>query len=417
MSKNIFVYGDWESLGQPTLIGILNADLLRGKEIFSFEYDTDWLKTQKFSFFDPDLQLYKGRQYTQQNKNLFGFFTDSCPDRWGRLLITRREAIEAREENRSPRKMLESDFLIEIQDISRMGALRFKTDKEGPFLADNAKYAIPIWTNIRELEQASYLLEKEDISLEEEKKKLQMLIYPGSSLGGARPKATVQAPDGSLWIAKFPSRHDESDSGAWEMVTHELASLCGLNVPEARCERFSRNGSTFLVKRFDRSSENKRIHFVSAMTALGKIDGNNAQDGTSYLDIVQCIKQQGSKPKDDLTELWKRIVFSIAVTNTDDHLRNHGFLFDKTGLRLSPMYDVNPDPDGIGLSLNIDDMDNSLDFDVAIEASKYFDIRKDDASRIVSDMKQNIKQWKSVAQKLGIPRTGIIRMEPCFRCQ
>ena len=335
MSKNIFVYGDWESLVQPILIGVLNVDLLKGKEIFSFEYDTEWLQTQQFSFFDPDLQLYKGRQYTQQNKELFGFFTDSCPDRWGRLLMTRREAIEAKEENRAPKKLMESDFLIGIQDISRMGALRFKTEQDGPFLADDPKNSIPIWTSIRELEQASYLLEKEDITLEEEKEKIQMLIQPGSSLGGARPKATVQAPDGSLWIAKFPSRHDEIDSGAWEMVTHELAVLCGLNVPEAKCERFSKNGSTFLVKRFDRTSEDKRIHFISAMTALGKIDGNNAQDGTSYLDIVQCIQQQGSKTKEDLLELWKRIVFSIAVTNTDDHLRNHGFLLTSTGWRLS----------------------------------------------------------------------------------
>ena len=242
-----------------------------------------------------------------------------------------------------------------------------------------------------------------------------MLIQPGSSLGGARPKATVQALDGSLWIAKFPSRHDEFDCGAWEMVTHELAVLCGLNVPEAKCERFSKNGSTFLVKRFDRTPKNKRIHFISAMTALGKIDGNNAQDGTSYLDIVQCIQQQGSKPKEDLLELWKRIVFNIAVTNTDDHLRNHGFLFDQKGLRLSPMYDVNPNPDGVGLSLNIDDMDNSLSFDVAIEAAKFFDIKKDEAVKIADAIKQNVKQWKAVAKKFGISRSDMLRVENCFR--
>ena len=225
----------------------------------------------------------------------------------------------------------------------------------------------------------------------------------------------MQAPDGSLWIAKFPSRHDEFDSGAWEMVTHELAALCGLNVPEAKCEKFSKNGSTFLVKRFDRTPENKRIHFISAMTALGKIDGNNAQNGTSYLDIVQCIQQQGSKPKEDLLELWKRIVFSIAVTNTDDHLRNHGFLFDQKGLRLSPMYDVNPNPDGVGLSLNIDDMDNSLNFDVAIDAAKYFDLKKDEAAKIADDIRQNVRQWNTVAEKVGISRSNMIRMENCFR--
>lgn len=203
--------------------------------------------------------------------------------------------------------------------------------------------------------------------------------------------------------------------GAWEMVTHELALICGLNVPEAKCESFSRNGSTFLVKRFDRSAEKKRIHFVSAMTVLGKTDGSDAQDGTSYLDIAQCIQQQGSKPKEDLTELWKRIVFSIAVTNTDDHLRNHGFLFDGKGLHLSPMYDVNPNPDGVGLSLNIDEMNNSPDFEVAIESSKYFGIKKDDAAKIAANIQNEIRQWKNIAEKLNISRASIRRMEICFK--
>ena len=414
MSKNIFVYADWESISKPTLIGILNADLLRGKEIFSFEYDSLWLKTQQF-FLDPDLMLYKGRQYTQHDKTLFGIFTDSCPDRWGRLLMTRREAIFAREENRTPKKLLESDFLLGIQDSARMGALRFKTDLDAAFLAEDSKDSIPVRTCIRELEQAAYLIEKDDLTFEDEKKWLKILLQPGSSLGGARPKATVQDSDGNLWIAKFPSKHDEYDMGAWEMVTHELALICGLNVPEAKCESFSKNGSTFLVKRFDRSAEKKRIHFVSAMTVLGKTDGNDAQDGTSYLDIAQCIQQLGSKPKEDLTELWKRIVFSIAVTNTDDHLRNHGFLFDGKGLRLSPMYDVNPNPDGVGLSLNIDEMNNSLDFELAIEASKYFGIKKDDASKIALNIQNEIRQWKNIAEKLNISRASIRRMEICFK--
>ncbi|WP_433033750.1 hypothetical protein [Treponema pectinovorum] len=197
MSKNIFVYADWESISKPTLIGILNADLLMGKEIFSFEYDSLWLKTQRF-FLDPDLMFYKGRQYTPQDKSLFGIFTDSCPDRWGRLLMTRREAILAREEKRAPKKLVESDFLLGIQDSARMGALRFKTDLDAAFLAEDSKDSIPVWTSIRELEQASYIFEKEDSSLEDEKKWLKILLQPGSSLGGARPKASVQDFDGNL---------------------------------------------------------------------------------------------------------------------------------------------------------------------------------------------------------------------------
>lgn len=413
MSKTIFVYAGWQSFSEPKLIGTLNADLLRGKEIFSFEYDLAWLETQRISFFDPDLQLFKGRQWTAQDKTLFGIFTDSCPDRWGRLLMTRREAVAAREENRNPKKLTESDFLLGIQDASRTGALRFKTDLNGAFLAEDSKNAIPIWTLLRELEQTSLFLEKEDKTFEEEKRWLKILLQPGSSLGGARPKATVQDTNGGLWIAKFPSKHDEFDSGAWEMVVHELALLCGLNVPEAKCEAFSKNGSTFLVKRFDRAQQ-KRIHFVSAMTVLGKTDGNNSQDGTSYLDIAGAIMQNGSHPGEDLRELWKRIVFSIAVTNTDDHLRNHGFLFDGKGLRLSPVYDVNPNPDGTGLSLNIDETDNALDFDVAVSAAKYFGIKKDDAQKTVKEIQSHVSRWKSIAEKYGVPRSEIIRMETCF---
>ena len=201
MSKNIFVYAAWESISKPTLIGILNADLLRGKEIFSFEYDSQWLKNQQF-FLDPDLMLYKGRQYTQHDKTLFGIFTDSCPDRWGRLLMTRREAIFAREENRTPQKLVESDFLLGIQDSARMGALRFKTDLDAAFLAEDSKDSIPVRTCIRELEQAAYIFEKEDSSLEDEKKWLKILLQPGSSLGGARPKATVQDFDGNFMDSK-----------------------------------------------------------------------------------------------------------------------------------------------------------------------------------------------------------------------
>ena len=411
----IYVYGDWESLGKETLIGTLNADIHKNKEVFSFEYDSDWIKNNPYSFFDPDLQLFRGRQYAPSEKNLFGVFTDSCPDRWGRVLMKRRESIEAKEQNRAERTLLESDFLLGIQDLSRTGALRFKTEKDGTFLADNLQHTIPVWTSLRELEDAAYHFDAGDGSDEEIRRWVKILLEPGSSLGGARPKATVQDINGSLWIAKFPSKYDENNTGAWEMVVHELASLCGLNVPAAKCEKFSKNGNTFLVKRFDRTASNKRIHFVSAMTVLGKKDGDGADEGVSYLDLAQTIQQNSTQPKKDLEELWKRIVFSIAVTNTDDHLRNHGFLFNDKSFCLSPLYDVNPNPDGTGLSLNIDENDNSLDYDLALSAAPYFGIKKDEASKIVTSTKEILKQWKTIAQGYGLTRQNIADMEKCFR--
>ncbi len=412
MAKRILVYADWEPLAQASLIGELNTDLLRGREIFSFEYNPAWLAGSAFSFFDPDLSLFPGRQFVPQDKKLFGVFTDSCPDRWGRLLMKRREAILAREEGRPERKLTESDFLLGIQDIARTGALRFKTEQDGAFLADSSKYTVPVWTQIRELEDAAVHFDAGDGSDAEVKKWLLLLLSPGSSLGGARPKATVQDTGGTLWIAKFPSKYDGNNCGAWEMVCHELAAMCGLNVPEAKCEHLSRNGSTFLVKRFDRCS-GRRVHFISAMTLLGRTDGDNA-DGTSYLDLAQAIRQNGSNPKADLRELWKRIAFSIAVTNTDDHLRNHGFLSDTKALRLSPLYDVNPNPDGRGLSLNISENDNSLDFELALESAPYFDLKKDDARAELRAIQEAVSSWKAVAEQLGLSRSQIGTMEGCF---
>ena len=240
-------------------------------------------------------------------------------------------------------------------------------------------------------------------------------MAPGSSLGGARPKASVLAPDGSLWIAKFPSKHDDFDSGAWEMVVHELAVECGLNVPEAKVEKFSKLGTTFLVKRFDRN-ENNRIHFSSAMTMLGKTDGANSTDGSSYLDIVSFIKSNGSKPKSDLQELWTRIVFSMAVSNTDDHFRNHGFILTDDGWELSPMYDVNPDIYGEFLSLNVDSDNSIIDFQLAIDAAKYYGVTEQDATGIVDSIRENVRNnWRLLAKKYGINRSEIERMNVAFR--
>ncbi|MGN0483600.1 MAG: type II toxin-antitoxin system HipA family toxin [Lachnospiraceae bacterium] len=292
--KIIYVYADFLSYHNE-LIGRLYASGTKGREFYSFEYDEEWL-LHGGRFLDPDLQLFKGRQYINDDKNIFGLFADSCPDRWGRLLMKRREAIRAKKVNEKPRKLLESDFLLGVYDQARMGGLRFRTEIDGDFLSNDKEFATPPWTSLRKLEQATAGFENDDSGLEE--KWLKQLIAPGSSLGGARPKASVMAPDGSLWIAKFPSKNDEQNIGAWEMVVHDLAVMCRLDVPEAKLEKFSKLGSTFLVKRFDREGE-QRIHFSSAMTMLGKKDGSGAVDGSSYLEIVSFLRANGASPKKD----------------------------------------------------------------------------------------------------------------------
>lgn len=408
--KVIYVYADFAPY-ENELVGRINVTQSRGKEFYSFEYEDSWLDYQQMTL-DPDLQLYKGRHYLNDDKNIFGVFADSCPDRWGRRLMNRRAEICAKELQEKPKKLMESDYLLGVYDEARMGGLRFKLDKDGEYLSNDKDFATPPWTSLRELEQASLAFEKEDNGLDD--KWLKQLLAPGSSLGGARPKASVMAPDGSLWIAKFPSKHDDIDSGAWEMVVHELAQLCGLNVPEAKVERFSKLGTTFLVKRFDRNGT-ERIHFSSAMTMLGKTDGANASDGSSYLEIVSFLKANGSKPKEDLEELWKRIVFSMAVSNTDDHFRNHGFILEKSGWKLSPLYDVNPDIYGNYLSLNVNSEESDLDFKLAIRTSAYYGLDEKKAKEIVNEIAEKVRDnWKIIAQKYGINRSEIERMRPAF---
>lgn len=414
-NKKIFVYKDWDA-EIPELIGNLYVDGTAGKEVISFQYDDSWLENvNNLLLFDPDLNFYKGRQYAPINKNMFGIFEDSCPDRWGRLLMKRREAIIAKRENRKPKRLSDIDFLLGVYDETRMGGLRFSLTEGGPFLSYDRDLATPPWTTLRKLESASLSFEKNDDGLEE--KWLKQLLAPGSSLGGARPKASVAAPDGSLWIAKFPSKHDDINVGAWEMVVHDLAIMCNLDVPEAKLERFSKSGSTFLTKRFDRNGSH-RIHFSSAMTLLGKKDRANASDGSSYLEMASLIRKYGASPKKDLVELWKRIVFNMAVSNTDDHLRNHGFLLVDDGWHLSPLYDVNPNPDGDALSLNVDEYSNLIDFELIRSVASIFGITDEKATNYIEDVKVIVENnWKKVSKEYGLSRREIEYMSPAFNME
>jgi len=407
--KTIYVYWDDAQTVSPLPVGRLYADAIRGKEVFSFEFDASWLKQSVCRHLDPDLQLFSGPQYVSDKKPNFGVFTDSCPDRWGRVLIERRESVRAKEEKRSRRTLMESDFLLGVHDETRMGALRFKTAQDGPFLDNEPDYATPPLTSLRELQEASWHLENDDDA--NVRKWLQILLAPGSSLGGARPKANIRKPDGSLWIAKFPSRNDITDVGAWENVAMTLAERCGVIVAPFDIVRYGQY-STFMTRRFDRNAEGKRVHFTSAMSMLGYADGKT--DGCSYLEIAEWISRYSAQVTVDLVQMWRRIVFNIAISNCDDHLRNHGFLLTEKGWRLSPAYDLNPSYYGGGLSLNITESDNSVDMDLAREVAPFFGVPEKDAEAIIGEVRDAVRGWRRVASKLGISREEQEMMAKAF---
>lgn len=415
--KTVWVYADWDGIESPELMGVLQAELLRGKEIFSFEYDSAWLKNPRSQVLDPDLQLYGGKQYlTSSGKSNFGVFLDSSPDRWGRVLMRRREAALARNEDRRERNLVESDYLLGVFDGHRMGGLRFKVDPEGPFLSNDSKLASPPWASIRELEQISLRLEEDDVSDDPEYLSwLQMLVAPGSSLGGARPKASVLDSNQHLWIAKFPSKQDDFDIGAWEWLVHQLAIRSGITMAEGMAQRFSSPHHTFLTKRFDRTDKGSRIHFASAMTLLGYLDGQDYLDGISYLELAEFITRTSAAVQEDLEELWRRIVFSICVSNVDDHLRNHGFILTPGGWRLSPAYDINPVETGTGLKLNISENDNSLSLELAMDVIPFFRIKRGKALEIKEEISKAVLHWRVLAKKIGIPNQQIELKASAFR--
>lgn len=415
-SNDIYVYVDWDGMDSPILMGMLHADIVRGKEVFSFDTDKEWLQHGQFRILDPDLGKFSGPQYLRDDKPNFGLFLDSSPDRWGRMLMRRREAILARQEGRKPRALYETDYLLGVYDPNRMGALRFKQNPDGEFMDWNKTLSTPPWASIRDLEYASMQLERDDISDDPEYAKwLGMLIAPGSSLGGARPKANILDESGRLWIAKFPSSNDAGDVGAWEAVAYNLARMSGIQVADWKAQRFSGKQHTFLTRRFDRTNTGKRIHFSSAMTMLGLTDGADAAEGVSYLSLVEFLMTNGSEVGRNLEELWRRIVFNISISNCDDHLRNHGFILTQHGWMLSPAYDMNPDPLGTGLKLNISEDDNSLDFDLAMSVAPYFRLSDKKAVEIIDKVRKSVADWRKVATSYGIPRADQEQMETAFR--
>lgn len=414
--KNILVYADWVSNAKPQLIGVLNSLVLRGKEIFSFEYDSQWLKSPDTRALDPSLHLFEGRQFAPSGQSNFGLFLDSSPDRWGRFLMNRREAQIAREENRPEQRLLESDYLLGVHDEYRIGAIRFKLDQDGEFLDDNEQMASPPMTSLRELEHASLAIENKDAENNLNYGKwLKMLIAPGGSLGGARPKASVIDEHKQLWIAKFPSLYDDIDVGAWEMLAYQLGVDAGIVMAEAMLKQFNSRHHTFLSKRFDRTPSGNRVHFASAMTLLRYQDGDDAASGVSYLHLAEFLMREGAEPEKDLEQLWKRMLFFVCISNVDDHLRNHGFLLQPDGWVLSPAYDINPVAHSDGLKLNISESDNSQSLDLVKSVAPYFRVSKNRAHTLITDMLNTLKGWRKKASKLGISQSEQTQMSSAFR--
>jgi serine/threonine-protein kinase HipA len=393
-------------------MGVLSAQQAKGRKAFSFSYEKSWMNTEGQRIIDPDIQWYSGPQHPVDKEN-FGIIIDSMPDTWGRKLMIRKEAQSALDEGRNVKTLYDIDFLIDVYDETRMGALRFKLDPDGPFLDNNDGEPTPPWTSAKQLQHAALQLESENPS-KSFKKYLAILLAPGSSLGGARPKANIVDDQGDLWIAKFPAKSDLVDKAAWEFLAYELALSAGIQMSPSKIEKISGDHHTFFTKRFDRKSGG-RIHFSSAMTMTGNTEEKLRDRSASYLDLALFIQTYGANIRYDLRQLWRRLVFNISVSNTDDHLRNHGFILTDKGWMLSPAFDLNPSTDKSGLQLNIDMHNNALDLELARSVGDFFQLTSNDMDVIIDEVSTAVSSWKNTAKQIGISRREIELMTPAFQ--
>ncbi len=405
--KKLYIYADFDWLKGVELIGELGYEALRGADSYSFSFNNEWLKKHGELFLSADLNNYPGQQYTQPDKDIFGCFSDALPDRWGRTLLLRREQIAAAEEKRPVRRLSSFDFLAGIDDFSRMGGFRFKKEADGDFINVCESLRIPPLADIRELIAASAEVEKcEENNRLPDRKWIAQLVQPGTSLGGARPKANVIDTDKTLYVAKFPSRKDDYDVGLWEHFSHLLATKAGVNAAKTKVLATGEKYHTLLSQRFDRTTDGKRIHFASAMTLLGLSDGDNATNGHGYLDIVDFIIQNCTDVERNLQELFRRVAFNICIGNADDHFRNHGFLLTAKGWTLSPAYDMNPTLNEYQ-SLLISSNSNKADLGVLLDACEDYIINRNTAESIVNEVVEAVKEWRGLAIRQSIPKREI----------
>lgn len=406
MEHEALVYMDFAD--GPVMVGRLWSRIRKGRESATFEYDPGWLARADRFALEPALILAPGPYHTGTDRPMFGAIGDSAPDRWGRALMRRAERKAAERENRTPRTLFEMDFLLLVDDEVRAGALRFAEKEGGPFVAEPGKFRIPPILELNRLLSATERV-IEDTESEED---LRLLIAPGSSLGGARPKASVRDHDGSLAIAKFSHRDDNANIVLWEGVALSLAYSAKIVVPGWRVEPVA-DKAALILQRFDRQ-HGARIPFVSAMSMLGGLDN----ELHSYLEIVEALRQSGAAPNEDLQQLWRRIVFNVLISNTDDHLRNHGFLYEgPAGWRLSPAYDMNPVPVEVKprvLSTSIDPDDPSASIELAFAAAEYFGLKDNQARSIAAEIGMIVSAWRKSAEKIGLGRGEIDRMASAF---
>ena len=401
--KRITVYADFNFLASPQEIGVLGYEHVRGKDHFAFAYSHEWLKQHGGLVISGDLINAPAIQHPRGADSVFGFVKDSFPDRWGRLLLDRRERQMAQSEGRPVRMLTNYDYLTGIHDFTRMGGIRYKSEDSDDYINAGAKYLVPPIESLDALCKACQEIEfAEERNELPDQRWLDQLIDPGSSLGGARPKANIIGTDGKLYVAKFPSRKDLENTELIEHFSHRLAAAAGINVAKTRTIRISKSRDLLLSERFDRTSDGKRIHFASAMSLLGLDDGAGSSTGNGYLDIVDFILQGCVDVRHNLSELYRRVAFNVMFGNTDDHFRNHGFLLTPKGWTLSPAYDINP-----GLKshqcLLIDQYTEQSDITALQSASNNYMLEQKEASEIIEEVRAAIKDWRQVASELQIP--------------
>jgi len=413
--ERLLVFADFDWLDKPELVGELCYEKLRGSESYAFRFDDNWLKFHAGIKLSEDINNYPGLQYTQPGNDIFGCFSDALPDRWGRTLLKRREQIQASEEKRGVRNLSSFDYLMGIDDFSRMGGFRLKRELDGDFINVSPSLKIPPLTELRQLVLASQEVEKsEENDVLPEKKWIAQLIQPGTSLGGARPKAGVLDDSGNLCIAKFPSRKDDYDTGLWEHFSHLLARKAGIYAAQTKVLGGLGKYHTLLSKRFDRTDEGKRIHFASSMSLIGLRDGDNAQGGYGYLNIVDFILQSCCDVEKNLQELYRRVAFNICIGNSDDHFRNHGFLLTPRGWTLSPAYDMNPTLNEYQ-SLLINESSNKADIRTLLESCESYMIKKEVAENIIRQVQAAVAGWENLAVLLQIPAREVTMFKDRFK--
>ncbi len=412
--RRLYVYADFEWLRNVELIGELGYESIRGTDSYSFRFADSWIRKYNAIQLSNDLNNYPGVQYTLPNRDIFGCFADALPDRWGRTLLLRREQIMAREENRPLRRLSSFEFLTGIDDFSRVGGFRFKETPDGEFVNADSMMHIPPLTEIRELIAACKEIEKsEEKNALPEKYWIAQLVQPGSSLGGARPKANVVDIDGSIYVAKFPSLRDDYDVGLWEHFCHLLAQGAGINAAQTKVLAIADKHHTLLSRRFDRTDNGRRKHFASAMTLLGLNDGDNATTGHGYVDIVDFIIAGCCDVDANLRELFRRVAFNICVGNSDDHFRNHGFLLTAKGWTLSPAYDMNPTLSR-HQALLINGTTNTADLSVLLGSCDEYMLSPETAKGIIDEVTDALRDWRTLANKLGVAKREISMFQKAF---